>query len=89
MRAGRLRWIFEPSTRIGSRETETLTITLNGESAQLEDGTTVQELLESRQLAAPGVAVAINRDVVRRAEWPGRSVREGDRVEIIRAAQGG
>ena len=66
-----------------------MSITLNGESAQLDDGTTVEELLETRALSGPGIAVAINRDVVLRAEWPARSIREGDRVEIIQAAQGG
>jgi len=38
---------------------------------------------------ARGVAVAINGEVVRRAEHANRVLKEGDRVEVIRAVQGG
>lgn len=36
-----------------------------------------------------GVAVAIANAVVRRSEWSTALVREGDRVEVIRAVGGG
>jgi sulfur carrier protein len=35
------------------------------------------------------VAVAINGEVVRRADWPGVRLAEGDEVEIVKATQGG
>ena len=37
----------------------------------------------------PGLAVAVNDAVVPRREWPERSIRAGDRVEIVAAVQGG
>ncbi|HEV2310652.1 MAG TPA: sulfur carrier protein ThiS [Acidimicrobiia bacterium] len=36
-----------------------------------------------------GVAVALNEDVVPRGDWPRTRLRAGDRVEVLRAAQGG
>ena len=36
-----------------------------------------------------GVAVALNGAVVPRAEWPRTPLRPGDKVEIVRAMQGG
>lgn len=37
----------------------------------------------------PGIAVALNDAVVRRGEWTGTELEEGDRVEVITAMQGG
>ncbi|AWN41964.1 sulfur carrier protein ThiS [Methylobacterium durans] len=36
-----------------------------------------------------GIAIALNGRVVRRTEWALTPVRDGDRVEIVRAMQGG
>ena len=63
-------------------------ITLNG---QLHDtvATTIGELLRELEFAPTGIAVAVNDAVVRRADLETRALNEGDRVEIIRAVQGG
>jgi sulfur carrier protein len=36
-----------------------------------------------------GLAVAVNGEVVPRTGWPATVLREGDRVEVLSAAQGG
>ncbi|MDR7037874.1 sulfur carrier protein [Methylobacterium sp. BE186] len=36
-----------------------------------------------------GIAIALNGRVVRRKDWAETPIREGDRVEIVRAMQGG
>lgn len=36
-----------------------------------------------------GIAIAVNGTVVRRRDWAGTALAEGDRVEIVRAMQGG
>lgn len=41
--------------------------------------------LESRE----GIAIAVNGRVVRRRDWETTPIRDGDRVEIVRAMQGG
>ncbi len=45
---------------------------------------------EERGIESPeGVAIAVNGRVVRRAAWGETPVNEGDRIEIVRAMQGG
>jgi thiamine biosynthesis protein ThiS len=39
--------------------------------------------------ARGGIAVAVNGEVVPRSAWAGHALRDGDRVEILTAAQGG
>jgi sulfur carrier protein len=38
---------------------------------------------------ARGVAVAVDREVVPRSQWGETSLREGQRVEVLEAVQGG
>ena len=67
------------------------TVTLNGEPRTVPDAISVEALLRhvGRDPAVPGVAVAVGDCVVRRADWSSTTVGDGDRVEIITAAQGG
>jgi sulfur carrier protein len=55
------------------------------------DGATIAELLADLGVEdrARGVAVAVDGEVVPRAEWPERRVTEGERVEALSAMQGG
>lgn len=66
-----------------------MTVTVNGERRELSEDTTVAALVAAEDLARPGVAVAVNRQVVRRAEWSETNIKDGDAVEIIHAVQGG
>jgi len=65
-------------------------IYLNGEPRERE-GATIVELLSDLGVepAARGVAVAVDGEVVPRAEWPDRRITEGERVEALSAMQGG
>jgi sulfur carrier protein len=62
---------------------------VNGESRQLPDGSTVAEVLAAVSAVARGVAVAVNGEVVRRADWAETVVAAGASVEILTAVQGG
>jgi sulfur carrier protein len=66
-------------------------VTLNGYPAELADGATVQAAVESLDLPASGrgVAVAVDAEVVPRTEWERHELKEGARVEVLRAIQGG
>ncbi len=65
-------------------------IYLNGEPRERE-GATIRELLADLGVEhrARGVAVAVDGEVVPRAEWRERRVNEGERVEALSAMQGG
>jgi sulfur carrier protein len=66
-------------------------IVLNGERADVADGTTIAELLGGLDVPPEGrgVAVAVDAEVVPRGEWPERVVESGAQVEIVTAIQGG
>ena len=67
-----------------------MTIWLNGEPRE-RGGATIAELLVDLGLepSARGVAVAVDGEVVPRAEWDERTITEGQRVEALSAMQGG
>lgn len=65
-----------------------ITVVVN-EVARGFAGGTVAALLREMELPARGVAVAVNGEVVRRVDWPGHRLAEGDRVDVLTAAQGG
>ena len=65
-------------------------ITVNGQAREIDAPLTLTELLAV--LAVPthsGMAVLLNGEVVRRADWPGTAVGPEDRLEIVRATVGG
>lgn len=66
-----------------------LQIKLNGEKKEVEDGATLQALIERLDLAPERLAIEHNFDVVRRADWPSIKLKEGDRVEIVHFVGGG
>lgn len=64
-----------------------MSITVNGEPRQIAEGSTVAEVVAD--LPQRGTAVAVNGQVVRRAEHAGTPLADGDVVEIVTAVQGG
>ena len=67
----------------------TIEITINGDAATIDAGTTVAEVVESRVESTRGVAVARNLEMVPRSTWGDIVVVTGDEIEILAAAQGG
>jgi len=66
-----------------------ITITLNGKEQAIEPPESITALLQSLNVNAKRVAVAVNGEVVRRVEWEETVVADGDAVEIVRAVGGG
>ncbi|MFC3109785.1 sulfur carrier protein ThiS [Undibacterium arcticum] len=66
-----------------------ITIELNGVPHPVPAPHSLEALIASLDLAGKGVAVAINRQVVPRQQWPQRSLQPQDRVDIVRAIGGG
>ena len=64
-------------------------IILNGEEQTSRDGATIEELVEQLALKPERLAVELNGEVVRRAEWPQIILNEDDRVEIVHFVGGG
>ena len=71
---------------------DVLKVLINGEQREIPAGSTLPDVLRSLQidpLHGRGIAVAVNDEVVRRANWQGVALAPGDRVEVITATQGG
>ena len=66
-------------------------VQINGEACELPAGATLDEVV--REAGAPdggrGVAVAVDGEVVPQGDWPGTALRDGQRVEVLHAVQGG
>ena len=66
-------------------------VTLNGDAMIVEDGVSVGEMVRAlgKDPKGRGVAVAVNGEVVPRGVWFETAVVQGDRIEVLSAAQGG
>jgi sulfur carrier protein len=66
-------------------------VTVNGEPRQLPAGATVASVVEMLDVTpgARGVAVALDEEIVTRAQWADTALHEGARVEVVAAIQGG
>ena len=66
-------------------------VALNGEPVELPDEASLADAVAAAG-ADPqrrGVAAALDGEVVPKADWAGRALREGQDVEVVRAVQGG
>jgi len=68
---------------------QTIAITANGQSREVPEGATLEDVVRDLKPDPRGVAAAVNDEVVPRHEWPTRRLVGGDRVEVLTAAQGG
>lgn len=66
-----------------------MTITLNGQPAEMPDQITVRQLIEQLGLAKAICAAEVNGSVVPRAAHDQTSLQDGDTVEIVTLVGGG
>jgi sulfur carrier protein len=64
-------------------------VTVNGQVDNLPDGANVDTVVTRLGKGRKGIAVAINEAVVPRSLWSSVELVDGDRVEVLTAAQGG
>jgi sulfur carrier protein len=66
-------------------------VALNGRPADLPDGATVNDAVRKAGVedAGRGVAVAVDGEVIRKAEWERTKLADDQAVEVVRAVQGG
>jgi sulfur carrier protein len=66
-----------------------LLVVVNGTERELADGSTVADALAAIDAPPQGIAVALDGEVVRRADWAGTVLPPGGSVEVLTAVQGG
>lgn len=67
----------------------TVAVRVNGELLRLPAGCTVEDVVGRLGCGTRGVAVAVNSELVRRADWPVSTLAEGDELEVLQAVPGG
>ena len=66
-----------------------IVIELNGESRSVTKDHSVQDLINALSLTNQALAIAVNREVVPRAQWATHRFSDGDKVDVVRAIGGG
>jgi sulfur carrier protein len=66
-------------------------VELNGQTEQLPDDATVADAVKAVGVNGEtrGVAVAVDGEVVRRADWVTTTLADRQAIEVVRAVQGG
>jgi sulfur carrier protein len=64
-------------------------VTVNGAARTFPAAVTVAAVVAAEVTDVRGVAVAVNGELVPRSTWPVAAVADGDRIELLTAAQGG
>jgi sulfur carrier protein len=65
-----------------------MSLTVNGQEAQMPDPPTLEHLLAILHLRRP-YAVARNEELVQRSEYQKCNLMDGDRIEIVHPSAGG
>jgi len=63
-------------------------VLVNGEDADVPDGTTIEQLVARLGFGEKGIAVALDWEVLPRSSWH-TVLSDGARVEVVTAVQGG
>ena len=64
-------------------------VRINGKPKEVPEGLSIVALLQELGLDTRYAAVALNGEVVRRADHSAVMVKEGDRIEVVHAVAGG
>ncbi len=65
-------------------------VLVNGSALEIKDGSTVREAIEAIGVSdSRGVAVAVDEEIVQSRRWDDVILSEGQRLEVLRAVQGG
>ena len=66
-----------------------ITVSINGESRQLQSGATVAALIESMGLSGKRIALECNGEIVPRSTFASHQLSDKDKLEIVIAVGGG
>ena len=64
-------------------------VAINGETKELPDGISLNEMIEMLSLPPRMMAIEINQQVIRKQDWEGTRIDEGDKIEIVHFVGGG
>lgn len=66
-----------------------INIKVNNKTHQLQSNSSLHNLLNALDIPFDGIAVAVNKKIITRADWDHKTLNEADDIIIITATQGG
>lgn len=66
-----------------------LKLRINGEDREVVNNVSLKELVTQLDLTPERIAIELNQNVVRRADWSSTVLRENDQVEVVHFVGGG
>jgi sulfur carrier protein len=67
----------------------TITIEFNGNEEEVDEATTILDLLERSGVEPRYCAVEVNLEIVPRSHYASQCVKDGDRIEVVTLVGGG
>ena len=64
-------------------------IFINGDLKKFPSETNIVSVLESLNISSKHIAIEINENLVFRSDWQETNLKDGDKVEIVKAIGGG
>ena len=64
-------------------------IIVNGQNREIQEGTTLFELIEQLGLSEKVMAAAVNMEIVKQERWESHILKEGDTLELLDFVGGG
>ena len=64
-------------------------IFINGDLSKFPQETNIVSVLESLNISSKHIAIEINENLVFRSDWQETNLKDGDKVEIVKAIGGG
>ena len=64
-------------------------VVVNGKSCEIPEQTTISGLIELLEIQGEGIAIEINRELLKRKFWSLRTLLPGDTLEIVHFVGGG
>ena len=64
-------------------------IKVNNQQVELDNSVNLEQLLQILNQLEPGVALAVNRQIISRSQWSDHILYDGDDVTLIKATAGG
>lgn len=64
-------------------------VSLNGETKEIPADLNLEQLLAHFELPSQRVAIELNKEVIRRADWPSIKIGDSDVIEVIHFVGGG
>ena len=66
-----------------------MNIVVNGETKEVEEEITIQELIEFLSIKVGVMAVAVNMNIVKKDDWDSFKLNQDDKVELLQFVGGG